>query len=128
MNTEIDNSFYGDGKFEFIESEDSRELFICSYKAISECELWSWLSNFEPDGGFMSCSHENIERINDVMMKDPVSGNHSGSSYAIVMRTMQAIAKYGYECVKKEIIANDKDRKERIGKKEKNVVMYNNYM
>jgi len=93
------SEYFGDGEFEFA-SDFSRPYFQSAHKAITRCKLWNWLRKFEPEKekGFMFTRDvPELDRLNKEMMKDPMNGGHSGSSYAITMRNMEFIAKNGYE-------------------------------
>jgi hypothetical protein len=63
-------------------------------KAITECGLWDWLRDYNPEDGkgFMFSEHPNLDRINNAMKY----GGHSGSSYGWTMRNMEYIAKHGW--------------------------------
>jgi len=94
--------YFGDGEFEFAKSWDLPYL-KSAHKAITTCELWDWLKNFEPqeDRGFMfSKDVPELDRLNEEMYKDPVNGGHSGASYGCTMRCMEYIAKHGYQAFK----------------------------
>jgi hypothetical protein len=67
------------------------EMLADADNAITECDLWEWLKNYEPEGGkgFMFSQHPNLTRINTAMKY----GGHSGASYGWTMRTMEQIAK-----------------------------------
>ena len=93
----MDQSYYGNGKFEFVLNKSEREYLQGAHDAITICELWSWLSNYNPKNGFMFSSHTNLEKLQDEMSKNPINGCHSGSSYSATMRSMEYIAKNGYQ-------------------------------
>ena len=102
MNPLINNDYFGNGEFEFT-NEWSRPYFKSAHQAISRCELWNWLKNYEPDDdkGFMfTTGVPQLERLRNELAKDPVNDGHSGSSYAVTMRNMEYIAKNGYEAFK----------------------------
>jgi hypothetical protein len=63
-------------------------------KAITECGLWDWLRDYNPEEGkgFMFSNHPNLDRINNAMKY----GGHSGTSYGWTMRNMEYIAKHGW--------------------------------
>ena len=85
--------------FEFV-SEWSRPYLKSAHKAVTRCELWNWLQVYKPEEerGFMFAQNvPELDRLNEELMKDPVTGGHSGSSYACVMRNMEFIAKNGYK-------------------------------
>ena len=93
------NEYFGDGEFEFV-SDWSRPYFKSAHQAISRCELWNFLRNFEPeeDKGFMfTRGVPELDRLSEEMQKDPVNGGHSGASYGCTMRNMEFIAKHGYQ-------------------------------
>ena len=101
-NNNISSEYFGNGEFEFVD-EWSRPYFQSAHQAISRCELWNWLHNFEPeeDKGFMFTRDvPELKRLNNELQKDPVNGGHSGASYAITMRNMEYIAKNGYDAFK----------------------------
>jgi hypothetical protein len=94
----IDEIDYGNGEFEFINDNYVKEILKSAHKAISLCELWNWLRIYEPPSGkgFMFNSTPELDKINEQMWKDPINNNHSGGSYAFVMRQMEYIAKNNY--------------------------------
>lgn len=97
----IDELHYGNGEFDFVKDKSNRAFLKSAHKAISICELcelWDWMRIYEPPSnkGFMWSSTPKIERIKEQMRKDPINDYHSGSSYALIMREMEYIAKNGY--------------------------------
>jgi hypothetical protein len=99
----IHDMHYGDGEFEFIKDNSTKEFLKSAHKAITLCELWDWMRIYEPppNSGFMWSKTPELDRLNQQMWKDPVNGYHSGSSYGAIMREMEYIAKNGYENYKK---------------------------
>ena len=55
----------------------------------------------------MFAQEPELDRINNKMNEDPISGNHSGASYGSMMRSMHYIAKHGYEKFKEEVLKNN---------------------
>ena len=99
--------YYGDGEFDFIQNERNRIFYKNAHKAISDCELWDWLRDFIVDEkkGFMFSDTVELQMIKDKMMvASSVSSAHSGSTYGSTMRTMDFIAKNGYEEFKELVI------------------------
>jgi hypothetical protein len=95
------SDFFGGKKpdFEFAD-EFTRPYLMAAHRAITSCKLWNWMQTFEPEEGrgFMfSIGVPELERLNEVMFKDPVNNGHSGGSYGYTMRCMQSIAKNGYK-------------------------------
>ena len=68
--------------------------------AITECGLWDWLKTFEPkkDEGFMFTDNQNIDKISSKLKYD----GHSGHSFAWCLRTIQTIAKKGWDTYRAE--------------------------
>jgi len=101
-------TYFGNGQFEFVTNSCNRALYKNMHHAISQTELWEWMQCFEPEEGkgFMFSSAPELDRIQAKMAEDPVSGNHSGSSYGSMMRSMQYIAKNGYDKFKTEYTKN----------------------
>jgi hypothetical protein len=98
-------SYYGDGKFEFIKNKNEKELYINAWNAITKNELWVWLGTYEPENGFIWASHPNLDKINNEIHSSPIGQSHSGLSYGLTMRTMQNIAKNGYENYRNKILS-----------------------
>ena len=96
----IDEAYYGNGEFDFIHNTSTRAFLKSAHKAISICELWDWLRDYNTDA-FMFDKSPEVTRINAKMREDPINGNHSGSSYGFIMRDMEFIAKNGYENYKR---------------------------
>lgn len=94
------NRDYGNGQFEFIRDSGDRALYRNMHGAITQTELWDWMSTYEPPEGFMFSQAPELARINAKMLEDPISRNHSGGSYGCMMRTMEFIAKNGYDTFK----------------------------
>ena len=93
-------SKYGNGDFEFISDINTRELYQNAHWAITQTDLWDWLSNYKVDksNGFMFAESPEIDRINSKMREQPeIADSHSGTSYGITMRTMHYIAINGYD-------------------------------
>jgi hypothetical protein len=82
------------GDFSFIKDTMSREMLEDGYTTISNLELWDWMKSYTPDEGkgFMFSSHENITKMGSAMKT-----GHSGSSFGWTMRSLESIAKNGWE-------------------------------
>ena len=95
----IDDPYYGNGEFDFVNDKSTKMFLKSAHKAISICELWDWLRIYEPPSGygFMWSSTTETKRINNEMSKDPNNDLHSGSSRGAIMREMEYIAKNGYK-------------------------------
>ena len=113
----MNQSYFGCGEFEFIQSKGDRALYKNMHNAITSTESWNWMRNYEPDpqNGFMWSNEGVICKINNKMYEDPVSGQHSGCSYGCMMRDMQFIAKNGYEAFKAIKLAYYKTQNQQRG-------------
>jgi len=100
----FDEMYYGNGEFDFIKDKSVKEQLKSAHKAITLCELWNWLRIYEPPPkrGFMWSTSPELDRLQEQMWKDPINNQHSGSSYGLIMREMEYIAKNGYENYKRE--------------------------
>ena len=100
----MDSTYYGlniANKFAFIEDIDSREYLQSAHQAITSCELWDWLRDYNTNA-FMWDRSPELAIIKEKMREDPINGNHSGASYGWTMRQMEAVAKSGYDAYKQE--------------------------
>lgn len=72
---------------------------------ITKLELWDWMKTYEPEEGkgFMFSFHPNIDLIRNNISYT----GHSGSSYGWTMRTMELIAKKGWDNFKYERLAGN---------------------
>ena len=89
--------------FESVYEPFEAKMLADAYQAITACDLWPWMKTFRPDEGkgFMFTSHPNLDRIE----KEMTFGGHSGASWGWTMRTMEAIAKRGWNAVKNDVRA-----------------------
>lgn len=85
--------------FEFIPTCD-RIMYETAFNAITQLEMWNYMKNFDARS-FMFSNDEEIERIYNKIEELGYSG-HSGTSFGIIMRKMEYIAKHGLENFEKE--------------------------
>jgi hypothetical protein len=100
----MDITYYGlniANKFAFIEDKYSREYLQSAHQAITSCELWDWLRDYNTNA-FMWDRSPEVMRIREKMCKDPINGYHSGASYGWTMRQMESVAKIGYDAYKED--------------------------
>lgn len=96
-------------------SEHEATMLQDADDAITQCDLWNWIRDYNPEDGkgFMFSEHPNLDRINNAMKYD----GHSGSSYGWTMRQMEYIAKHGWDLfeftVREEKRKQERDRNER---------------
>ena len=108
-------STIGDGKFEYISNHNDREMFINAWHAISQTNLWDFVS--EPIDSFMWSNDPRIEVISEKMVELGYNG-HSGISFGSTMRNMQYLAQHGENKFKKmfdgthdtEEVVEDRDK------------------
>lgn len=94
--------YHGDGEFDFIPHESTRNLLRNAHWAVTQCELWNWLRTFN-EVSFMFSTAPNLERIMIKMTEQPEGQLHSGASFAYVMRSMEYVAKNGYAAFEKKM-------------------------
>ncbi len=82
------------GDFCFVNDKHDAEMLAAGYTAITDLNLWPWLTNYTPEKGegYMFSNHENITKICNAM-----KGSGSGSTFSWTMRNMEYIAKHGWE-------------------------------
>ena len=108
---------YAPGDFSFWDSPYEERLYKNAYDAITTENLWEWMKNASPpeNKGFMFWDTPELKRINKHM---DVMG-HSGFSYAMTMRTMENVAKKGWDTYVAETIEAIKKHKEEEAEKER---------
>lgn len=92
--------YYGDGNFDFIRDTHFRKLLENAHWAITQCELWNWLSKSNEESFWFSDSPM-VYRIRNKMVEHPIGESHSGGSFAFAMRQMEYIAKNGIDLYRK---------------------------
>jgi len=95
----MDPTYYGlneQNLFDFVSNRQDKEFLLSAHRAISSCELWDWLRNNETNS-FMFNNSPELTRLHKEMEKDEINGYHSGTSFALVLRQMEFIAKKSYE-------------------------------
>ena len=87
--------------FETVYTPDDANLLRDTYDAITECDLWGWMKEYTPhqNEGYMFNSHPNLVVIQKAMK---YADYHSGASWGWTMRTMESIAKLGWDYVRRE--------------------------
>jgi hypothetical protein len=75
-------------------SEHEAAMLQDADDAITKCDLWGWMKEFNPAAGvgFTFTQDATLDRIHAEMK---LYDSHSGSSYGWTMRTMQKIAVLG---------------------------------
>jgi hypothetical protein len=107
--TTVSDLYFGDGSFEFVNDKHYRTYLQSAHNAITICELWEWFQRYSPDPnrGFSWSTTPELDKLSEQMRKDPYNGNHSGSSYSIIMRDMEYIAKNGYDSFAQDFLSED---------------------
>jgi len=88
------------GKFEYM-NENERVMFVNAWQAITLTDNWDFIK--EDTKSFMFSDDPQIDIISKKMVELGYDG-HSGSSFAITMRVMQYIAKYGEQKFKEDYL------------------------
>ena len=87
---------------ELFDSMDA-EMLQDMDNTITKLKLWDWMKTYEPEDGkgFMFSNHPNLDLIRNNMTYT----GHSGSSYGWTMRTIELIAKKGWDDFRFERLA-----------------------
>ena len=94
----------GDGSYQFV-SADFRTMYTTAHAAITQLELWNFIKKDPGEGGFMFSNAEEVKLISAKIEQLGYHG-HSGASFGCTMRSMQYVAKHGYEKFKEEYVKN----------------------
>ena len=95
----FDESMYpDDANFDFIECEYTQKMVSTAYATISKLKRWQYLHDLfiRPGDGFMTTYSEELYQIMFHIEED-YHVFHSGCTWALTMRNMQYIAKYGFD-------------------------------
>jgi hypothetical protein len=93
----------GNGTFEYVEDNWTRDMLINMFKAITITETWDFVSRDPGKGGFMFSDSPDLKRIMEASEKCTPQIGHSGASFALTMRHMQFIANNGITLHEKQI-------------------------
>ena len=86
--------------FTCIVDTTQRDMIETAYTAISELQLWTWLSQLNMSvESFMllDSDRKHLNEIYDYIAKMPNDPGHSGSTFCITMRHMREIAVNGLD-------------------------------
>jgi len=85
------------GDFNHIEDKVTRDTLSLTYQAVTNTNSWDFLKSFTPSSGcgFIFSSHPQLDKISYECER--LGCGHSGSSWGISMRHMEAIAKKGWD-------------------------------
>lgn len=82
--------------YESLFSQYEASLYADADQAITDAGLWGWLYEYTPpkERGWMYDDHPFLELLQSRMK---LLDEHSGASFALTMRNMEYIAKYGWD-------------------------------
>ena len=86
------------GNFDFIKDTFERKVFEETFKIISNIDgAWEFFKTFEPNknSGFMFSEHPILTKVSNAA--EARGHGHSGASWGMTMRTMECIAKSGWD-------------------------------
>jgi hypothetical protein len=84
---------YSIGDFSFLADKEWRIMCQDMFDAVTAADMWAEVAAGPGDGGFMFSRAPFISKISAQMKYD----GHSGSSFGITLRAMQAIAVNGWD-------------------------------
>jgi hypothetical protein len=90
--------------FDFIQCENSRQLFSKAYNTIQRLRAWQTLRIYMIDetNGFMYCNSDEIRQIMNEIAID--NANHSGCTMGVTMRMMHFISQFGWTTFREKMI------------------------
>ena len=94
------------GNFDYIKSENDREMIENAYRAVNQLELWDFMK--KDCESYMMSNCQEIKRIGNKMIELGYDG-HSGFSFGWTMRQIQYIAKHGEIKYMENWILNNRD-------------------
>lgn len=81
--------------FNFVKESDC-SMLQTAFDAVTQLELWDFVTNFNEENGFMFSKSPNVNRIYSKIEELGYNG-HSGASFGRTLRTMQYIGKHGMD-------------------------------
>jgi hypothetical protein len=93
----------GNGQYEFIDPT-SRVMYTTAHAALTQLELWEFVKKDPGQGGFMYSDAPEVSKIYAKVEQLGYHG-HSGASFGCILRSMQYIAKNGYNNFRNEYTA-----------------------
>lgn len=81
--------------YEYVSDKHMRNALELTHQAVTNVNGWEFLVDFKPDPerGFMFTSNSTLNKIADEA--DRLGVGHSGASFAICMRALQYVARWG---------------------------------
>jgi hypothetical protein len=89
---EINSKEFIKGQFLYVKDDNSREMLVNAWKAISLLNLWEYMTEF--NYSYMMSDSSQVSLISKKMVELGYNG-HSGFSFGWTLRQMQYIARYG---------------------------------
>jgi len=85
------------GDFSHVKDKDTRKMLDLTYQAVTNTKSWEFIKYFTPESehGFMFSSHPQLTKI--IWECEKLECGHSGATWGLCMRHMEAIAKKGWD-------------------------------
>jgi hypothetical protein len=90
----------GDGQFSYIKNVHERRMLSTCWSAVNMLEAWKFLRDFPKDESFMCSCDPLVYKIYEKIEELGYTG-HSGCSFALTLRNIQTLARYGEDEFKK---------------------------
>ena len=115
--------------FEFILSENNRHILESAYNTITRLEKWDYLREYviSENTGYMFAAEDSINELMDQINSDYQFG-HSGCSMALTMRTMDFIAKNGFDSFREYVVQESVSKFSEIAEDADASVVRNNWL
>jgi hypothetical protein len=98
QDTELESSNLEKGKFDYILNATNKKMLMNAWEAITQLDLWDFIK--DDVSNFIFSGDKRVHAISDKMFELGYR-DHSGFSFAWIMRQMQYIALHGEENYKK---------------------------
>lgn len=96
-----------DGKFEYIQDSDTKQMLMNCWEAITLTEMWHFMKKDPGSTGYMFSNANELIIITKKMNELPNNVGHSGFTMGWTLRQMQFIALYGEDEYKKQYLQSE---------------------
>lgn len=90
--------------FAFVNDLQEQQFLQSAHRAVSKCNLWGWLKDYNPLMGFMFDNSNEVKLIRKEMQTHGIS--KMGLDYSYILIYIQYIAKNGYSQYECDYINN----------------------
>lgn len=95
------------GQFEYIQTENTRQMLMNCWEAITLTEMWNFMKKDPGSNGYMFSNARELKIITKKMNELPNNVGHSGFTMGWTLRQMQFIALHGEDEYKKQYLQSE---------------------